>query len=165
MSFIEWGSRASQPLGAKTVLLGYFPIISLSSFSLFFFFGLACFFFPQQILNSSPVLPLSQSGLCAEQNSVCLFVHVCVYVCVMKRERERERERGGKVCCQRGMVRSLCARLHKPSFLDGHTNAPTHSQTRDKDSYIFCEEEGGGSFLYIFLSSSKARSCSIVSCP
>lgn len=42
----------------------------------------------------------------------------------------RKRERGGrKVCCQCSMVSSLCSMPHKPSFQDGHTNAPTHLQT------------------------------------
>lgn len=67
--FHRMGWKASQPTG-QTVLLEYFPIISP-----FLFLSLSChrsccfcgMDASQQIVNSSPRLPPSQSGLCAEQ--------------------------------------------------------------------------------------------------
>lgn len=104
----------------------------------------------QQIVNSSPPNCLHLSKVCVQSrrcdNTECLcdYSRFCVCVC-----EGRERERAwGIVCCRSSMVSSLCTRLHKPSFLDGHTNAPTHSQTEMR-TLIFREENGGGgSFVF-----------------
>ena len=128
-------------------------LLSLSFRFLFFFFLLCLTWFaPQQIVNSSPVLPLPQSGLCAEQNSVCFFLCVCVFVCmcvcVMKRERERERERGESLLSARHGAQSVhqAAQAKFPR----RTHKRTHTLADKRRGLLYFLRGGGGFFIYFF---------------
>lgn len=84
-----------------------------------------------------------------------MFHCVCVHVC--EHEREKKREDGGG--CLLSVVSSLCARLHKPSFSlqDGHTIAPTHSQT--ERGLLFSERRMEAEDLLYFSSPNTELLC------